>query len=124
MKRLIAATILFIFVVVSYLTGYAFINSTYKTANNLLEECISVYETDNNAYNAAKNLKNFWEEKEGLLSVFANHSSIDEIELAISSMLVYSNTKDNEIFYEYSSTVKTLLHQLLEDSKPNMHSIS
>lgn len=124
MKRLIAATILFIFVVASYLTGYAFINSTYKTANNLLEECISVYETDNNAYNAAKNLKNFWEEKEGLLSVFANHSSIDEIELAISSMLVYSNTKDNEIFYEYSSTVKTLLHQLLEDSKPNMHSIS
>ena len=124
MKRLIAAAILFIFVVVSYLTGFAFINNTYKTANELLDECISIYETNESAYNATKKLKNLWDKKEGLLSVFANHSSIDEIELAISSMLVYSDTKDNEIFYEYSSTVKTLLHQLIEDSKPNMHSIS
>ncbi len=124
MKRLIAAAILLIFVIASYLTGYAFINNTYKTANRLLEECINVYKSDNNAYNATKSLKNYWDEKEGLLSVFANHSNIDEIELAISSMLVYSDTKDNEIFYEHSSTVKTLLHQLLEDSKPNMHSIS
>ncbi|MBR4123351.1 MAG: DUF4363 family protein [Clostridia bacterium] len=124
MKRLIAAAILFIFVVASYLTGFAFINNTYKSANELLEKCINIYESDKSAYNATKNLKNFWDKKEGLLSVFANHSSIDDIELAISSMLVYSDTKNNEIFYEYSSTVKTLLHQLLEDSKPNMHSIS
>ncbi len=123
MKRLIAATILFIFVTASYITGYAYINKTCKTANRLLEECINIYDDNNNAYSATEKLNNFWSEKEGTLSVFANHSSIDEIELAISSMLVYSDKKDNEIFYEYSSTVKTLLHQLLEDSTPNMHSI-
>ena len=123
MKRLIAAAILLVFVVASYLTGYFYVNNTYKTANSMLEECINIYEQNNNAHIATQKLKDFWSEKEGTLSVFANHSSIDEIELAISSMLVYSNTKDNEFFYEYSSTVKTLLHQLLEDSKPNMHSI-
>ena len=68
-------------------------------------------------------LEKFWGEKEKLLSVFANHSEIDEIELAIYSLKVYSETSDNEIFYEYSGTVKTLLHQLLEDTIPSVHSI-
>lgn len=124
MKRLIAAAALLGFVIAAYFTGYAYINNTCETAKKLVEECISVYERDNNAHSATKILNDFWSENEGTLSIFAHHSSIDEIELAISSMLVHSNVPDNEIFYEYSSTVKTLLHQLMEDSTPNMHSIS
>ncbi len=123
MKRLIPAAILLVFVVASYLTGYFYTIKTCEAANEILSECIDIYESDKNAYKSAKELENYWDEKEGVLSIFTNHADIDEIELAISSLVVYSNSPDNKIFYEYSSTVKTLLHQLVEDSKPSMHSI-
>ena len=123
MKRLIAAGVLIIFVVSTYLTGYFYIKNTCDTANALLKDCIEIYKTDKDATKSAKKLNDFWSKNEPLLSVFANHSSIDEIELAISSLENYSDSPDNKIFYEYSSTVETLIHQLMEDTKPSMHSI-
>lgn len=123
MKRLIPACVLLIFVITSYLIGYYYISKTCDTANELLNQCVDIYKSDSNAYKNAKKLEEFWGEREGTLSVFANHGDIDQIELAISSLVVHSNSPDNKIFYEYSSTVKTLLHQLQEDSKPSMHSI-
>ncbi len=123
MKRLIPAAILLIFVITAYITGYFYTTRTCDTASEMLNECITIYKSDKNAHNSAKELEKFWGEREGTLSVFANHADIDQIELAIGSLVVYSNSPDNKIFYEYSGTVKTLLHQLIEDSKPSMHSI-
>lgn len=123
MKRLIAAAVLLFCVAASYLFGYFYIQKTCDKANTLLDDCVAAYKTEQNAKNKAEELEKFWGEKEKLLSVFANHSEIDEIELAIYSLKVYSETSDNEIFYEYSGTVKTLLHQLLEDTIPSIHSI-
>ncbi len=123
MKRLIAAGILFILVITAYIYGYLYIDSTCKTARKYLKDCISVYADDNDASKEAERLEKYWSEKENGLSFFTNHSKIDDIELAISSLKIYSNTKNNEIFYEYSGTVETLIHQLLEDTKPTIHSI-
>lgn len=123
MKRLIPAFILLIIVVLVYYLGYSYTLSTCNKADELLNNCNNIYQNDNNAYKSAKKLEEFWSKREGKLSVFANHSDIDQIELAISSLVVYSDSPDNKIFYEYLSTVKTLLHQLKEDSKPSMHSI-
>lgn len=123
MKRLIAAGILLILVLASYFAGKTYITSIYDKANILLEECITAYDSGKDAEKAAKNLDDFWNKHEPTLSAFANHNRIDEIELAISSMTIYSKTSEKEIFYEYSGTVKTLLHQLLEDTLPSAHSI-
>lgn len=123
MKRLIAAGILFVLVLAAYLTGHFYIKNTCDTAKELLNECINAYETQNEAGSKAEKLKNYWTEKEKPLSFFANHSEIDEIELAISTLEIYSVTDSKELFSEYSGTVKTLLHQLVEDSVPNIHSI-
>ncbi len=123
MKRLIAAGILSLLVLTGYIYGYLYIDTACDTAKKYLEKCISVYSTDKDATKEAEKLEKYWSEKEKGLSFFANHSDIDEIELAISSLKAYSNTKDNEIFYEYSSMVETLIHQLMEDTTPNIHSI-
>lgn len=123
MKRLIAAGILFVFVIGSYIWGYVFIKDACNIANKYLEECINVYDSESNAEKEAKKLEKYWSKKEKGLSFFANHSDIDEIELAISSLKTYSKTSEKEIFLEYSGTVKTLLHQLMEDTTPNAHSI-
>lgn len=123
MKRLIAAGILLVLVITAYIYGYLYIEATCDTANKYLKKCISVYDADKDALKEAEKLEEYWSSKEKGLSFFANHSDIDEIELAISSLKTYSNTKNNEIFYEYSGTVETLLHQLMEDTSPNIHSI-
>lgn len=123
MKRLIAAGVLLLFVIGAYIWGYLYIDTACSQANKYLQKCISVYESDIDAAQEAEKLENYWSEKEKGLSFFANHADIDEIELAINSLKSYSSSKNNEIFYEYSGTVKTLLHQLMEDTSPNIHSI-
>lgn len=123
MKRIIAVLILFVFITTSYFIGVAYIKSSCKQANDLLEDCTRIYNLDQDATKASKELADFWTKTEPCLSLFANHAQIDEIELAISSLQNYANSKDNAIFYEYSGTVKTLLHQMVEDNTPSLHSI-
>ncbi len=123
MKRSIAAIVLLVFIIFAYIFNYTYINKTCDKANEKLQNCIEVYKSGSDATKEARELERFWSEKEPFLSVFANHTMIDEIELAISSLTIYTDTKNNAIFYEYSGTVKTLLHQMLEDTRPSMHSI-
>ena len=123
MRRLIAAGILFIFVIVSYVTGFLFIRDTCNTAKEMLESCVSDYKGGKDAKPKAEELEKYWTKKETTLSAFADHDEIDEIELAISTLKVYSSTDKGELFDEYSETVETLLHQLKEDIIPSLHSI-
>ncbi len=123
MKRIVATIILSVFVISSYFVGITYIKASCEKANILLDRCTEIYKSDKDATAASKELGEFWTKTEPYLSLFANHAQIDEIELAISSLQNYSNSKDNTIFYEYSGTVKTLLHQMLEDNTPSMHSI-
>lgn len=123
MKRLIAALILLVFVLTAYFTGYFYISNTCKQANELLEECTAAYNNGKDASEPTEKLDKFWSEKEKPLSVFVNHAAIDEIELAIASLLIYSSTAEDELFFEHSQNIKTLLHQLMEDTVPGVHSI-
>lgn len=123
MKRLIAAAILTVTVIGIYLSGYFVINNVCDEANKILKECINAYNQGENAEIKAEKLEKYWSKKEKILSVFSNHSEIDEIETAIRLMKLYSKTNENEIFNEYCGTVKVMLHQMIEDSVPNMHSV-
>ena len=62
-------------------------------------------------------------EKEKALSFFMNHDRIDDIELEISSLQLYSETKDEILFYEHIETLKMHLHQVYEDTRIIVHSI-
>lgn len=123
MKRLLAAAILLVTVISVYLYSYFYINKTCDTAKKLLDECTAAYNNGTDAEAKAKKLEKYWTDKEKPLSVITNHESIDEIERAISTLLIYSATEEKEIFNEYSGTVSTLLHQLIEDTVPSVHSI-
>lgn len=123
MKRLIAAAIIAAIVAVIHFTGNIYIKNVIKECNVQLETIVADYKRDISPKENAEKLRKYWGEKEDFLSVFARHDNIDEIELAIDTLAVYSETKDSEIFYEYSGTVKCLLHQLYEDNSFSMHSI-
>lgn len=123
MKRLILASIIFVIVVVTYLTSLYYITDSCDKAKVLLDDSVKTYSQNKTAKDEAEKIKNFWDEKEKVLSLFVNHNRIDDIEKAISLLNVYAKQKDNELFYEYADTVKILLHQIMEDTKITMHSI-
>ena len=123
MKRLIIAAALFVAVAASYATSLWYIKDACDGANRLLRECEQAYADGGDAYEKAHELKEEWSKKENMLSLFVTHNSIDEIELVIAELCVYSKAKEENDFYERTQTLKTLLHQVNEDTGFTPHSI-
>ena len=123
MKRLIPAAILFVLVITAYITSLLYITNSCDKTKALLDVSVTAYKENKTAQKEAKEIENFWNKKEPLLSVFVNHDRIDDIETAISLLNVYAKMPDNDLFYEYADNVKILIHQIMEDTEFTMHSI-
>ena len=123
MKRLIAALILTAIVIGVYIIGYIHIVNTCEKTNELIDECISAYEKGDNVTECSEKLKKFWSDNEKTLSIFENHAVLDEIELSLHILSVYSNYKDDGMFYDYAYRTRTLIHQMLDDTMFGMLSI-
>ena len=122
MKRLIAAGILLAAVIAAYISSLVYINKTCDKTKELISVCEDAY-NKGEAQKYAEELSRLWDEKESALSFFMNHDRIDDIELEISSLLLYSETEDEILFYEHIETLKMLLHQVKEDTRISVHSI-
>ena len=123
MKRLISAGILFAFVVAAYVSSFIYIKKTCNETIELVRLCEENYKDGKNAYETAEKIDEIWVDKEQTLSFFVNHDRIDEVELELSSLLLYSKTDNEILFYEHIETLKMLLFQIKEDSMINAHAI-
>lgn len=123
MKRLIIAGILLVLVVATYITSLKYITTSCKETKTLLNSAVEVYKQNQTAEAEAKEMSEFWDKKERILSAFVEHDRIDDIEQAISHLNIYAKEEDNVLFYEYADTVSVLLHQIMEDTKITTHSI-
>lgn len=123
MKRVIAAVVLLIIVVSTYIGSYIYINHVCEETLNKLDKCITSYSENKNSEKEAKNLDKYWNKMEKSLSIVVNHGKIDDIEYAIGALKVYSKSSEEMLFYEYSEAVKTHIHQLKEDTGISFHSI-
>ena len=123
MKRLISAGILFAFVVAAYVSSFIYIKKTCNETIELVRLCEENYKDGKNAYETAEKIDEISVDKEQTLSFFVNPDRIDEVELELSSLLLYSRTKDEILFYENIETLKMLLSQIKEDSMINAHAI-
>lgn len=122
MKRLIAAGILLAAVITAYISSLVYITKTCDQAKEIIIRCEEAY-TDGKAQETAEELSDLWDKKEKALSFFVNHSRIDDIELEISSLLLYSKTEDEILFYEHIEALKMMIHQIKEDTRISVHSI-
>ena len=123
MKRLIPASILLVIVIISYFGSFNYIKDVCDETKKQIAECETAYKKGNNAEAKVESLKKLWDEKEGTLSFFVNHGEIDEVELELSSLSVFVKEKENAMFYDHIESLKTLLHQIEEDTSLSMHSI-
>lgn len=122
MKRLIAAGILLAAVITAYVSSLVYITNVCGKVREIVISCEEGYSAGK-ARAAAEELSDYWDEKEKALSFFVNHSRIDDIELEISSLLLYSKTEDEILFYEHIEAIKMMLHQIKEDTRISVHSI-
>ena len=123
MKRLIAAAVLFVLVLTCYFSADLYINKTIEELTGKLDSCVEVYKLEGGAKNQSERLKAFWKSKEKTLSLCVNHAALDEIELAITDLYVFSEADDSVYFFERSDRLYTLFTQLKEDTDFGIHSI-
>ena len=123
MKRLIPALIILAITIGIFIGSYYYVNATCKEATKLIDECIDEYKENGTTINKAKEFKDYWDKKEKTLSIFVNHIAIDEIEVSVAELSYHSNFKDNTMFYDSAIRIKTLIHQIFEDTKVTAHSI-
>ncbi len=123
MKRLIPALIILVITIGLFIFSYYYVNNTCETATKLIDECIEEYESNQTRTNKAKEFKEFWDKKEKTLSIFVNHRAIDDIEVSVAELSFHSNFNENTMFYDAAIRIKTLIHQIIEDTKVSAHSL-
>lgn len=121
MSRIIAAVIL-----ISLLTGLCIsdrivINHSYNSLNGYIIECENAVDSKDNKELAGK-LKKEFERKEGLLSVYVNHDTLDEISESVARLETLAGESRADYLSECAS-IKLKLEYIKKDSGINLHSI-
>ncbi len=123
MKRLIPALVILAVIIATFAGSYVYVNTICEEATHLIDECIDEYNQKGITETKAENFKNYWDKQEKILSIFANHNVIDEIEVSVAELSYHSKFKENTMFYDSAIRIKTLLHQIMEDNKITAHSL-
>lgn len=125
MKRLVTAVALIV-VITALCIGVNFLVSReVNSVRAMVNECKAYLEKKDSAQaqKTADALVLKWEKRETMLSPFINHEKIDEISLEITSLAANIRAQNYPVLLRDAETILTLLHQMEEDEKINIHSI-
>lgn len=103
--------------------SYLYVNNICDEAMILIDECIDEYKDIGKRETNSEKFKEYWDKKEKILSVFVNHDVIDDIEISVAELSYHSKFEDNTMFFDSAIRIKTLLHQITEDTKLTAHSL-
>lgn len=118
MKRIIAAIILLVTVLVLTVTGNLIIISKCDGIKEKLDICTEEFESGKeSAAQSAKSLIKEFKEKETILTLFANHSLIDQISNEITALPVYVKENNRTEFYACREKIARTLNQIKEEQR-------
>lgn len=123
MKRLIPAAILLAAVFGIYFFSLQYVTEACDVAKLSVARCENEYRNGGDPEAAAAELERLWDKREGMLSLFVNHGEIDDFEYELASLSVFAKTDEEAMFYESIARLRTLLHQIKEDTAFGAHSI-
>ena len=118
MSRIIAAIVLISLLVGFCVSDRIIVNNTYEELNMLLLEC----ENSADSKMAVKKLQEEFEKKEGLLSVYVNHDTLDEIAESVARLKSLAGISTAEYLSECAA-IKLKLEYIKKDSGINLHSV-
>lgn len=96
MKRLIAAIVLIAFLVAICTTGIMVVSNSYNDFSVTIDECKKEIKAEN--YDKAKEISaaatERWRKKRGILSIFINHGTVEQIDESMAQLSSFAN-KEN-----------------------------
>lgn len=125
MKRLIAAGILILMVAAVCVTGIFTINHHYYKIDGMLDDAISFYMDDDmeKVAEISSEIEKQWVIAERYISLFVNHSNVDEIGNSISRLEPLAITQDRQTYLAECKAIKVSLLHLREGEQLSLLNI-
>ncbi len=123
MKRLIAAGILLLAVLVINCCGTRQVLRTCNAAAALAEQAQEEETGGQDCTDSLSRLQILWRDRSIPLSLFVNHEWVNEVQIEIDSLLYGGDTPGHEVFTEHLNTIKILISQIEENTKFSLKSI-
>lgn len=125
MKRLIAAGILIIFLVVLCITHHFIIESSIDTLKKHTENYSVTYKSGNfeELSSIAEVLSSDWEKRRVTLSLFVNHNILEEIDISVESISAYVETQNYDLSFTEHAILEERLKELKIDSSLHLENI-
>ena len=119
MKRLIAAGILFVIIIVFALSAWLLTSHFYNSLSEGLEECIQSYQNGDKktAAQKAAELENEWDTVRFYLAAFTNRDILEEIETTLSRTHTFAKTQNDSMFAAESELLSMLFAHMLETER-------
>lgn len=124
MKRIIAAVLLIVIIAASCIANTKYIDKTYNELSKDISDLIEAYDlSPEKAEKNAEKLKEKWDDKELLLSIFANHEIVENIGLSFSKLPIFAKEKSSDMFLAECKSIELELSHMLKDTKIDAHSL-
>lgn len=121
MKRLIAAGIILVLVLITSTLGIWMISSTADEVEKRIER-IQKY-TFSDTGKMAEEFFYFWEEKRELMAVFVNHEEIDEIGRLAAKMVSAERAENSTDLFEAANEILFIVRGLREDEQFSLYTL-
>lgn len=116
MKRLIPSAVLAVIILLGCIWGHYVTDDVCNITDTELKECEQAYKNGSfdKAQELAKKLQKEWEDREEKLSLFVNHSFLDEISENLAQIPYFANPQSANLGLAKISYTKHLLKHIEE----------
>ncbi|MBO5726634.1 MAG: DUF4363 family protein [Clostridia bacterium] len=125
MKRLIAAAILIIGLTALCISGIFVVSNAYENFYRDIKECQTEIKNEN--YDAARTLSEAsakrWRQKRGILSIFINHGTVEQIDESITQLTSFANKENTAHFMAECEILKLNLLEMKEYCSVSLHTL-
>ncbi|MBR4911031.1 MAG: DUF4363 family protein [Clostridia bacterium] len=117
MKRLIAAAALFSVIIIICIISRLTVHGSVKAAKNAVYECERLFleKRFTEAAAATEAFKNGFKKESEMISLFADHNNLDDINMLAASMLEAAKEKDGFQFYSAASRISFALDMIYKE---------
>ncbi len=123
MKRFVAVIIIIAAVITLTAASSVIINNFYNSFTKEIENIEMLYQSNQISHRHLTLLQKKWNRCEGLLMLFANHDSLDDIKLNIIRLSSAAKNKNSSSFYTEAEELKCRLYFLKENESISFKSI-
>ncbi len=125
MKRLIAALVLIISIAVICTVGIIYVSNTYNDFDGAIKQCKELINDKN--YDAAKELSTTtakrWSKTRGILSIFINHGTVEQIDESISQLSSFANKENTAHFLAECEVLRLNFLEMKEYCGVSLHTL-